>query len=224
MIIAENVFSQPSLSALKILGIDSTIFMYIVCILFVVGIIVWYFLQPSLQHKKNMKRVEGQVLCYFKEKEGRGTFELCPINNGKIQSKIKGATEDYYALPGHSDGVDFPIGRPKSQQVQVPIYFFYRNIAAPQFPSDINKWNPDYVIKMTSAMANITADDSNMKVLAEEQRSEFADIDRIHNYLKKIPLLLYAVLGLIGLSVVNLIFLFQVSGGISTVVKFLVGK
>lgn len=223
---AENAVNQYQF-VLKIMGLDPTTFMVIIFIVFIMGVIMWYFMNQQRQHKKNMDMVKNNAYCYFKD-NGIGRFELCEINNGRIKRKIKTKDkediEDYYALPEHSDIIDYPIGKPKLQQVQIPLYHFYINNPVPQFPNDPKKWSPDFQIKMTSAMANITADEAGMAIVAEEQKAAFSDIKDIYKYLKKIPMQTYLLYAVLLLLAFNLALTWGQGGDMAAVKRFLTGK
>lgn len=227
MVIVENVPIQPYSAVVKILGMDTNTFTYVMMGIFMLAMIAYYFINNQLKHKKNMEMVENHVYCEFKYKEGRSVFELCEIKNGRIKRSSKKKSdediEDYYGLPEHASTIDYPIGKQRLQQVQIPFYHFYSNLPAPQFPNDANKWKPDVVINMTSAMANITADESGLKIIAEEQRAAFQDLEGL-KFLRSIPMIKYLVMGCAVLILVAVVLIFNQGSSIAMITKFLTGK
>jgi len=154
------------------------------------------------------------------ETKSRATF----FTDAFVKAPKGHALDAYYLLPEHDYLEYYPLSARPAQQILLQKYYFVENDPCPKNPHDPSKWDADRYVRVTSAIAKLAKDESNLQVLVSEMSGVWQNIAEFVQKLKMIPYILMAIGG-VGLVVLFVAFMvFQSNQGIQQLVKFLVGK
>jgi hypothetical protein len=229
-------------NAITILGMPLVTFAFVLFIsLGVFGFlfILWWDRWRLNQHKRESA---GKIICEFvPENGGLAYWVLCAaykMELRKVETKSratfmtdaffkapKGHSIDaYYPLPEH-DYLDwYPRNCRQVQQVKLQKYYFVENDPCPKMPHDPSRWDTERYVRITSAIAKLAKDESNLQVLVSEMSGVWQNIAEFVQKLKMIPILMYCIIGLALINLFTAFMVFQSNNGIQQLVKFLVGK
>ena len=237
------VLETPTLlSDITIMGMP--IMGFFVLLFVVLGILSWLFILQwdrwrLGQHKKESK---GKIICEFVPPNGGEAYwELCDqykmeLRKVETQSRAafmtdayfkapKGhAIDAYYGIPEHDYQDWWPKNARRVQQVKLTKYYFQENDPCPKMPHDPAKWDTERYIRITSAIAKLAKDESNLQVLVSEMSGVWQNIADFVQKLRLIPYVLIAVGGLALICIFTAFMIFQTDQGVQQLVKFLVGK
>lgn len=227
--------------AITILGMPIATFAIVVVISCAVLIALIYFWWNSNRLAKNKQLSKGRVICEFMPEHGGKVWrELCDVYKmeaKKVETKSRAmfmtdayvkapkghALDAYYLLPEHDYLEVWPLDAKPVQQVILQKFYFVENDPCPKMPHDPAKWDADRYVRVTSAIAKLAKDESNLQVLVSEMSGVWQNIAEFVQKLKMIPYILLAIGGL-GLVMLFTAFMtFQSNQGIQQLVKFLVG-
>jgi hypothetical protein len=244
MYVLEAVTLETSVFPFEILILGMPILGFFALFFAVLGILSWLFILQwdrwrLGQHKKESK---GKVICEFVPPNGGEAYwELCDqykMEVRKVETKSRAtfmtdafykapaghSVDAYYALPEHNYEDWWPKNARRVQQVKLTKYYFQENDPCPKMPHDPSKWDSERYIRITSAIAKLAKDESNLQVLVSEMSGVWQNIADFVQKLKWIPYIFFAVCGLYILVLFGDFMGFQINQSISQIVKFLVGK
>ena len=215
-------------------------------IIFVVGLVLIVFARiwwNQRQREKNRQVAKRRVLCEFCG-EGWAESVLCEVFKGqvkriddktrsafnvekflspKLSSTHEGEALDFYFwLPDHAFPVDWPEGKPVSQQIRVMKSHYYINDPMPKITYRPQEWNAEVYERVTSTLLKYAQDEKVAEVAVGELSGKFQMFETALRYMKNIPimfilqlvacfmLLIVAVLGYLNMSAANIIKAFLV--------------
>jgi hypothetical protein len=161
-------------------------------------------------YKMEVKQVQSQSRAYF-------------MASGFIKAPPSHAIDGYYALPEHDYLDQWPENAKPMQQVTLQKFYFVENDPCPRLPHDPSRWDADRYTRVTSAIAKLAKDESNLQVLVSEMSGVWQNIADFVQKLKMIPILMYMIGGLALINLFTAFMVFQSNQGIQQLVKFLVG-
>jgi hypothetical protein len=230
------------LNAVTILGMPIGTFAIICIIGLMVGIALIYFWWNSYRLSKNKAESKNRVVCEFlMDGGGKVRRELCEVYKmeaKKIETKSratffadsfvnapKGHSLDaYFLLPEHDYLEVWPLNARPSQQVILQKYYFVENDPCPKMPHDPSKWSDERYVRITSAIAKLSKDESNLQVLVSEMSGVWQNIADFVQKLKLIQVIMFMVGANILINLFGAFMTFQGNQGIQSLVKFLVGS
>ena len=228
-------------NAVTILGMPIATFAVVAVISLIVIIALLFFWWDRYKLNKNKQSTHNRVVCVIMaEGGGRVRRELCEVYKmeaKKIETRsratfmasayvkpVHGSMDAYYCLPEHDYLDAWPINARPSQQVILQTYYFKENDPCPQMPHDPSSWDTDRYVRITSAIAKLAKDESNLQVLVSEMSGVWQNIADFVQKLKMIPIIMYMIGGLALINLFTAFMVFQSNNGIQQLVKFLVGK
>jgi hypothetical protein len=228
-------------NATTILGLPVATFAVVLFISLIVLGALGFFWWDRYKLNKNKQSTHNRVVVVImSEGGGRVRRELCEVYKmeaKKIETRsratfmasayvkpVHGSMDAYYCLPEHDYLDAWPINARPAQQVILQTYYFKENDPCPQMPHDPSSWDTERYVRITSAIAKLAKDESNLQVLVSEMSGVWQNIADFVKKLSLIQILLYMVGADILLDLFNAFMGFQSSNGISQLVKFLVGK
>ena len=223
-----------------ILGMPIPTFAVVVFVTLIVFGALAFFWWDRFKLNKNKQSTQNPVVCVImSEGGGRIRRELCEVykmeaKKVETQSRatfmasayvkpLHGGLDSYYCLPEHDYLDAWPINARPAQQVILQTYFFKENDPCPQMPHDPSSWDTARYIRITSAIAKLAKDESNLQVLVSEMSGVWQNIADFVKKLNLITILLYMVGADILISLFTAFMGFQNNQGIQALVKFLVG-
>jgi hypothetical protein len=229
------------LNATTILGMPVAVFAVVLTISLIVLSALGFFWWNSYKRGKNEEATQNRVVCVImSEGGGRVRRELCEVYKmeaKKVETRsratfmassyvkpVHGSLDAYYCLPEHDYLDAWPINARKSQQVILQTYYFKENDPCPQMPHDPKSWDTERYVRITSAIAKLAKDESNLQVLVSEMSGVWQNIADFVKKLNLITILLYLVGADILISLFTAFMGFQNNQGIQSLVKFLVGS
>ena len=229
------------LNATTILGLPVVTFGVVLFISLIVLSALGFLWWNSFRLSKNKQATQNRVVAVIlSEGGGRVRRELCEVY--KMEAKqvetrsratfmasayvkpVHGSMDAYYCLPEHDYLDVWPINAKASQQVLLQTYYFKENDPCPQMPHDPSQWNTERYVRITSAIAKLAKDESNLQVLVSEMSGVWQNIADFVKKLNLITILLYMVGADILISLFTAFMGFQNNQGIQALVKFLVGS
>jgi hypothetical protein len=229
------------LNAVTILGMPLATFMVVVMISLAVLTALAYFWWNNHKLSQNKKNTRGRIVAEFvSESGGKVWRELCEVYKmevKKVENKSRAvfmadayinapknsSIDAYYVLPEHDYLEVWPLNAKPQQQVILQKYYFVENDPCPKMPHDPSKWDQARYIAVTSAIAKLAKDESNLQVLVSEMSGVWQNIADFVQKLKMIPILMYMLGGLALINLFTAFMVFQSNQGIQQLVKFLVG-
>jgi len=228
--------------AITILGLPMvTFFAILAVVLGVLGFLffLWWDRMRLAQHKNEAKK---RVICEFMPEHGGLVWrELCEVFKmevKKVETKSRAmfmadafvrapkghAIDAYYCLPEHDYLELYPLGARPAQQIVLQKYYFVENDPCPKMPHDPSRWDSDRYTRVTSAIAKLAKDESNLQVLVSEMSGVWQNIADFVQKLKLIQVIMIMVGGSILVNLFTAFMVFQSNQGIQQLVKFLVGS
>lgn len=237
----EYSFVPQVSNATTIMGLPVATFAIILVITLIVLIALIYFWWNSYKLNKNKEATRNRVICEIvMEGGGRVRRELCEqykMEAKKVETQsratfmasayikpLSGSLDAYYLLPEHDYLDVWPLNARPAQQVNLQKYYFVENDPCPKMPHDPSRWDSDRYIRVTSAIAKLAKDESNLQVLVSEMSGVWQNIADFVQKLKMIPIIMYMIGGLALINLFTAFMVFQSNNGIQQLVKFLVGK
>jgi hypothetical protein len=227
--------------AVTILGMPIAVFAAVLFISLIVLTALIFFWWNSYKLSKNKQATQNRVVAVIlSEGGGRVRRELCEVY--KMEAKqvetrsratfmasayvkpVHGSMDAYYCLPEHDYLDVWPINAKPSQQVTLQTYYFKENDPCPQMPHDPKAWDTERYVRITSAIAKLAKDESNLQVLVSEMSGVWQNIAEFVQKLKLIQVIMIMVGANILINLFGAFMTFQASNGVSQLVKFLVGK
>jgi len=241
-VLEASLLETPSLSFdILIMGMPIMGFFGVMILVLGVGALLFILWWDRMRLNQHKKETEGKIICEFvPENGGLAYWVLCSaykMELRKVETKSRAtfmtdaffkapaghAIDAYYPLPEH-DYLDwYPRNARKVQQVKMQKYYFVENDPCPKMPHDPSRWDTERYIRITSAIAKLAKDESNLQVLVSEMSGVWQNIADFVQKLKWIPYIFYAVLGLYLLELFGDFMGFQANQGIQQIVKFLIG-
>jgi len=228
-----------------VIGVFGIRLEYFILILLITGIVLFllfYFWWQGYKRNQNLLQAKGKVLCEFTDPSGGLPVRriLCEAFKGEIKTiedksralfttdayakAPKGhAIDSYYLLPEHDYLDVYPYGVKPSQQIMVKKFYFQVNDPCPRIPHDSNRWDAERYTRVTSAMAKLAKDESNLQVLVSEFSGLWSQLSEMVAKLKQLPLLLIVSLASIFISFIVGYLAFRSMQMSTAVYKFLVG-
>jgi hypothetical protein len=229
------------LNAVTIMGMPIAAFAAVVFISLIVITALIFLWWNSYKLSKNKQATQNRVVAVIlSEGGGRVRRELCEVY--KMEAKqvetrsratfmasayvkpVHGSMDAYYCLPEHDYLDVWPINAKPSQQVLLQTYYFKENDPCPQMPHDPSQWNTERYVRITSAIAKLAKDESNLQVLVSEMSGVWQNIADFVQKLKLIQVIMIMVGGNILVTLFTAFMVFQSNQGIQSLVKFLVGS
>jgi len=228
--------------AITILGMPIvTFFAILAVVLGVLGFLffLWWDRMRLAQHKNEAKK---RVICEFMGENGGLVWrELCEVFKmevKKVETKSRAmfmadafvrapkghAIDAYYCLPEHDYLELYPLGARPAQQIVLQKFYFVENDPCPKNPHDPSKWDAERYVRVTSAIAKLAKDESNLQVLVSEMSGVWQNIADFVQKLKLVPITMYMVAAAILINLFTAFMVFQSNQGIQSLVKFLVGS
>jgi len=229
------------LNATTILGMPVVTFAVVLFIALIVFSALGFYWWNSYKLSSNRKSTQNRVVCVImSEGGGRVRRELCEqykMEAKKVETQSRatfmassyirpthGSLDAYYLLPEHDYLDVWPINAKPAQQVILQTYYFKENDPCPQMPHDPSQWNTERYVRITSAIAKLAKDESNLQVLVSEMSGVWQNIADFVQKLKLIPIVMYMIGGLALINLFTAFMVFQSNQGIQQLVKFLVGS
>jgi hypothetical protein len=230
------------LNATTILGLPVTTFAIVVFISLIVFSALGFFWWNSRKLDQHKKESKGRVVCEFMPEHGGKVWrELCEVYKmeaKKVETKSravffsdsfvkapKGHSLDaYYLIPEHDYLEVWPLNARPAQQVILQKFYFVENDPCPKMPHDPSRWDADRYTRVTSAIAKLAKDESNLQVLVSEMSGVWQNIAEFVQKLKLIQVIMIMVGGSILVNLFTAFMVFQSNQGIQSLVKFLVGS
>lgn len=200
---------------------------------------LWWDRMRLAQHKAESK---DRVICEFMPEHGGKVYRiLCEsykMEAKKVETKSRAtfftdafvkapkghALDAYYLLPEHDYLEVYPLNARAAQQIILQKYYFVENDPCPKNPHDPSKWDADRYVRVTSAIAKLAKDESNLQVLVSEMSGVWQNIADFVTKLRLIPYVLMAIGGLALVCIFTAFMIFQANQGVQQLVKFWVGK
>lgn len=244
MYVLEAVTPPETLNpfAITIMGMPIAVFAVVMMVLLMITITLIYFWWNSHRLAKNKEESKGRVICEFMPEHGGKVYrELCEsfkMEAKKVETKSRAmfmsdayakapkghALDAYYLLPEHDYLDVWPYNARPQQQVVLQKYYFVENDPCPKNPHDPSKWDADRYVRITSAIAKLSKDESNLQVLVSEMSGVWQNIADFVKALKLIPFILMAIGGLALITLFIGFMGFQTNQAIQAISKFLIGK
>jgi hypothetical protein len=229
------------LNATTIMGLPIATFAIMLFFSLIVLTALAYFWWNNHKLSQNKKNTRGRIVAEFvSESGGKVWRELCEVYKmevKKVENKSRAvfmadayinaprnsSIDAYYVLPEHDYLEVWPLNAKPAQQVILQKYYFVENDPCPKMPHDPSKWDAPRYIAVTSAIAKLAKDESNLQVLVSEMSGVWQNIADFVQKLKMIPILMYMLGGLALINLFTAFMTFQNNQGIQSLVKFLVG-
>jgi hypothetical protein len=228
-------------SVSTIFGMTIPVFAGVVFITLIVFGILAFLWWDRFKLNKNKQSTHNRVVVVIMgEGGGRVRRELCEVYKmeaKKVETRsratfmasayvkpVHGSMDAYYCLPEHDYLDAWPINARPAQQVILQTYYFKENDPCPQMPHDPSQWDTEKYVRITSAIAKLAKDESNLQVLVSEMSGVWQNIADFVQKLKLIPVVMYMIGGLALINLFTAFMVFQSNQGIQQLVKFLVGK
>jgi hypothetical protein len=241
MIIAgDKIVLSTSHFAFTILGMPLIQF---VLVAIIVALLSWQLLRymwNARQRNKHILEAKGKVLLEFtdnhggkvervlctefkgearkEEHESRGTFTI------QNMAKVPGHSIDcYFLLPEHDYLDTYPYDVPECQQIQIKKFYFTKNCPWPNIPHDASKWDTERYVKVTSTMAKLAKDESNLQVLVSEMSGIWEPMMKALEQLKHMSMI--KILGFVQIVMLLIVGYFGWANmnAISAIAKFITG-
>jgi hypothetical protein len=227
--------------AVTVMGMPIATFVVVLVIVLIVFIALIYFWWNSSKLAKNKEKSRGRIIAEFMPEHGGKVWrELCEVYKmevKKVETKSRAmfmtdafikapkghALDAYYCLPEHDYLEVWPLDAKPAQQVILQKYYFVENDPCPKMPHDPSKWDKDRYVTVTSAIAKLAKDESNLQVLVSEMSGVWQNIAEFVQKLKLIQVIMIMVGGSILVNLFTAFMVFQSNQGIQQLVKFLVG-
>jgi len=234
-----RILGMPFVTFFLVLGIGLVVFCF--CAYFV-GRMFYY----DWLRKKIRKALEGKVqgviigvgkpiqrvlMEEFKGEarvvtaKNRATFTVA--NFAKAPEGV-GAIDTYYLLEEHDHLDFFPLDKPKAVQQLIKTYIFNENDPCPKVPHDPSKWDTERYTKITSTIATLSKEESNLQILVSDMAKHWKDFTDLLMYVKKLSLIQILLFVLIGVGLINAYLSFNAGSTSSNVLKllsqFIIGK
>ena len=227
--------------AITILGMPIiTFFAILAIVLGVLGFLffLWWDRMRLNQHKAESK---DRVICEFMPEHGGKIYRvLCEsykMEAKKVETRSRAtfftdafvkapkghALDAYYLLPEHDYLEYYPLSSRPAQQTLLQKYYFVENDPCPKNPHDPSKWDAERYVRVTSAIAKLAKDESNLQVLVSEMSGVWQNIAEFVQKLKLIQVIMIMVGANILINLFGAFMTFQSNQGIQQLVKFLVG-
>lgn len=228
--------------AVTIFGMPLATFAIVCVVSLGVIIALIYFWWNANRLAKNKNESRGKIIAEFLPEHGGKVYRvLCEVYKMEVkqvqsQSRAffmasafvkappKHSIDGYYALPEHDYLDQWPENAKPMQQVTLQKFYFTENDPCPKMPHDPSKWDSARYTAVTSAIAKLAKDESNLQVLVSEMSGVWQNIADFVQKLKMIPILMYMIGGLALINLFTAFMVFQSNQGIQQLVKFLVGK
>lgn len=230
------------LNAFTILGMPVVTFFAVLAVTLAVLAFLFFLWWDRMRLNQHKAESKDRVICEFMPEHGGKVYRiLCEsykMEAKKVETKSRAtfftdafvkapkahALDAYYLLPEHDYLEFYPLSARPAQQILLQKYYFVENDPCPKNPHDPSKWDADRYVRVTSAMAKLAKDESNLQVLVSEMSGVWQNIAEFVKKLSLIQILLYMVGADILVDLFTAFMGFQANNGISQLVKFLVGK
>jgi hypothetical protein len=228
--------------AITILGMPVGTFAIVLVLSLGILIALIYYWWNANRLAKNKNDSRGKIIAEFMPEHGGKVYRvLCEVYKmevKQVQSQSRAffmassyakapkdhSIDGYYALPEHDYLDVWPENAKPVQQVTLQKFYFVENDPCPKMPHDPSKWDQARYIAVTSAIAKLAKDESNLQVLVSEMSGVWQNIADFVKKLQMIPILMYMLGGLALINLFTAFMTFQNNQGIQSLVKFLVGS
>jgi hypothetical protein len=227
-----------SLVIKSILGLNPIVFFIIIGIIIAsVGGYIFYLQWTKHRLDQARKLSQNKVLCEFTTTEGYAYQRLCVSRKGQIRSYIDPRTKKevnlgddeivapeghnvkdsasnkldvYFTLAECSYLIDWPEGRPKSQQIKLKKFYYKENDPLPKIKHG-EEYSPKEEFIITARLAALAQEEKNMEVIVGELNKAFEKWEKILEQVKYIKFIMigffvlaFLTFGSIVISVMNM--------------------
>lgn len=202
--------------------------------------VVWYLVIVPQWRNKNAKAVIGHILCEFVTMSGNAYEVLCkeergevvargkkkddvPVSDTVIKNPNKTDIGHCFVLPDLCYNTLYPANMPKAVQVTVKKAYFIENDPMPQMAINTDKWTDERRAYVSAQMYALAKDESTLRAQNELDREALKEITTVANAVKGLPMMKILIYGVVGISVVTAVLVFQQFTSISWLVSIFGG-
>jgi hypothetical protein len=212
----------------------SGVYWWVWCIILVAVYLFYYFFNSWWQHRANVQKSEGKILCLFHTMGGEAFWKWCFDDKGELSpadkkgydkraselskkaiGRIKAEKQQfgwYFILPDHVFQIMYPFTAPKGQQISIRIAEYVENYPAPRITANIEKWDAEQYAAVTSQMAMLSKDTTDLEAII----SQAAGIEETLRGLMEMPsdvrMVKYLSMGNLGVGFIVGFLVFQLQG------------
>jgi len=234
----------PNSSILLIAGMAWYLFVIVALVVIFVAIIIFILWGERYKRLKTINYVIDKVVLEVLPATGGNIpieFVPCEWNKGearKFEDHTRGTfvsahwvkapeghTVDCYLLPDEHDyNMWWPVGSPRNEQIQVPVYIVHKNRQWPECPHVGSNWDDVKRIQVSATMNALSKSEATTLAIMSPQMAFAEQLARVAERLKWVMLSFFSGAGNVILTLAVLAMIYLILKDMGAVKTFLIGK